>query len=321
MGTPEFALEILKKLYEADECIVGVVCQPDKPSGRGHKMKSCPTKIWAEENGIEVFQPQTLRDEAFLPVLERLSPDIIVVAAYGKILPSYIINYPRYGCINAHASLLPKYRGAAPIQRALINGESESGVTAMKMDEGLDTGDIIFVEKVEISPSDNFESLHDKLAAAGGEAILKTVRWAKENKAYLLKKQDSSLSTYAEKITGADRIIDFSIGAEKTYNLIRALSPFPRAFCVMPNGKKLQITAARLADCAADAPSGTVLFAAGEGFTVSCGDGALEALEVIPEGRGKMSGAALIRGRGLSVGDVLRRASDVDRTSEKNKNE
>ena len=172
MGTPDFAARILFSLIEAGEDIVGVVTQADKPQGRDYVLTPSPVKKLATEHGLPVFQPDTLKDGAFEKTLHELTPDLIIVAAYGKILPPYIINYPPLGCINAHASLLPKYRGAAPIQRAIMEGEPETGITAMYMDEGLDTGDMILQHKVSIAPEDHFGVVHDKLAEAGAAAIL-----------------------------------------------------------------------------------------------------------------------------------------------------
>lgn len=302
MGTPDFALEILKKLWESGEEIVGAVTQPDKPKGRGYKMIPPPVKVFAEEKGIPVFQPETLRGGAFEKELSELSPGMIVVAAYGKILPEYIIDYPKYGCINAHGSLLPKYRGAAPIQRAILDGEKKTGVTAMYMDKGLDTGDMILAEEVEITDDDNFETLHDKMAAAGADAILKTIRLAKAGDVPRVK-QDGDKATYAEKITREDRILDFSDSAPAVHNRIRALSPFPRAFTVTPEGKMLQITKAELVS--GEGEAGRVVSFDKYGFTVACGEGCIRVLEVIPEGRGKMKAADFVNGRGISVGCLL----------------
>ncbi len=304
MGTPDFALEILKSIYEAGEEIVGVVTQPDKPKGRGYAMVAPPVKIYAEEKGISVYQPETMKNEAFLPVLKELEPEMIVVAAYGKILPAYIIDYPKYGCINAHGSLLPKYRGAAPIQRAIMDGETESGVCAMYMNEGLDTGDVIFVEKTDITDEDNFETLHDKLAACGSRAILRTIEAAKNG--YIPREhQNDSRATYAAKITKEDRIIDFSASASEVHNKIRGLCPFPRAFAYLPDGKMLQITCACVCSDENSAVPGTVISADNEGFYVACGKGAVKVLEVIPEGKGKMKAADFVRGRKITVGDLL----------------
>jgi len=306
MGTPDFALSILSALFESGEDVIGVVTQPDKPAGRGYKLVPPVVKVYAEEHGLPVFQPESMKNEAFLETLKSLDPEMIVVAAYGKILPPYIIDYPKFGCINAHASILPKYRGASPIQRAIMAGERESGVTAMYMDAGLDTGDIILCEKISIECNDNFETVHDKLASAGVRAILKTVELAKGG--YVPRtKQDDSGATYAAKITKEDRLIDFSKSAGHVHDKIRGLSPFPRAFTTLPDGKILQITGSSLLaeSFSADAVPGTVVAECKEGFAVKCSDGAILVTEVIPEGKGKMGGADFIRGRKIAVGDLL----------------
>lgn len=310
MGTPDFALEILKSICESGEDVVGVVTQPDKPKGRGYAVVPPPVKVYAEEKGIPVFQPQTMKDEAFLPTLSQLDPEMIVVAAYGKILPSYILNYPRHGCICAHGSVLPSLRGAAPIQRAIMEGYSESGVCAMYMDEGIDTGDMIYVEKTEITQEDTFETLHDKLAVCGCKAILRTIEAAKCG-CVPREKQDDSTATYAAKITKEDRVIDFSASACQVHNKVRGLYPFPRAFTYLPDGKMLQITCTCVCcDKVSEEKCGTVISVDSEGFQVACGEGVITVRQVIPEGKGKMSGADLVRGRRISVGDVLGAFSD-----------
>ncbi|MBR0302850.1 MAG: methionyl-tRNA formyltransferase [Clostridia bacterium] len=309
MGTPDFAMAILQALYESGEEIVGAVTQPDRPKGRGYKLIPPPVKVFAEEHGIPVYQPERLRDGEFSATLDELSPDMIVVAAYGKILPPYILSCPPKGCINAHASILPKYRGAAPIQRAVMDGETESGVTAMYMDEGLDTGDMILCEKITIDEDDNFETVHDKLAEAGCRAILEVVRLAKQGDLPRVK-QDDTASTYAPKIEKEDRWIDFSQSARRVHDKIRALSPFPRAVTFLPDGKMLQITASKMTSLHADAPAGTVTDAGKDGFSVTCSDGALLITEVIPEGRGKMRAADFVRGRGVAAGERLGKHDD-----------
>ena len=176
MGTPDFAVAALSALVEAGYDVVAAVTQSDKPSGRGYKLTPPAVKTYASEHGIPVYQPKTLRDEAFAELLARIDPDLIAVASFGKILPGNVIDYPEYGCINVHASLLPEYRGAAPIQRAIIDGKDHTGVSIMKMDEGLDTGDVLLQRRIEILKTDDFGTLHDKLAAAGGEMLIEALR-------------------------------------------------------------------------------------------------------------------------------------------------
>ncbi|MBE6587857.1 MAG: methionyl-tRNA formyltransferase [Ruminococcaceae bacterium] len=305
MGTPDFAKVCLSAIVEEGFDVVGVVTQPDKPKGRSYKLTPPPVKVYAEECGLPVYQPETLRNEAFKEELEALSPDIIIVAAYGKILPPYIINYPRYGCINAHGSVLPKYRGAAPIQRAIMDGESETGITVMYMDEGLDTGDMILIEKTPITEEDNFETLHDRLAEIGGRTLVEAMKSLEAGTA-TREKQDSSLATYAEKITKDDCIIDFSIPREELLCRIRGLSPFPLAVTKTPDGRLLKIVSASVASGASEAAPGTVACVDKDGFEVVCGKGKkIRVKEVLPEGKGRMTAADFVRGRRIEAGDKL----------------
>ena len=305
MGTPDFAKVCLSAIVEEGFDVVGVVTQPDKPKGRSYKLTPPPVKVYAEECGLPVYQPETLRNEAFKEELEALSPDIIIVAAYGKILPPYIINYPRYGCINAHGSVLPKYRGAAPIQRAIMDGESETGITVMYMDEGLDTGDMILIEKTPITEEDNFETLHDRLAEIGGRTLVEAMK-ALENGSAKREKQDDSLATYAEKITKDDCIIDFNTPVEKLLCRIRGLSPFPLAVTKTPDGRLLKIVSAVAAKGASEAAPGTVACVDKDGFEVVCAGGKkIRIKEVLPEGKGRMTAADFVRGRRIEAGDRL----------------
>lgn len=305
MGTPDFALFSLRALVESGEQIVGAVTQPDKPRGRGYVMTPPPVKVYASEQGIPVFQPARLRDGSFDGTLRELDPELIVVAAYGKILPASILNYPKYGCINVHGSLLPEYRGAAPMQRAIIDGRSVSGVTIMQMDEGMDTGDMLLCRKVEICDDDNFESVHDKLGACGAAALLDALALLKEGRLVPLR-QDESLATYAPKIEKEDCVINFGRTAREIHNQIRGLSPFPLAFTHLPGGKMLKITSAEVADdatCASAKPGEVVML--DEGIVVACGSGCVRLTGVLPEGRGRMSAADFIRGRRVAIGDIL----------------
>ena len=231
MGTPDFAVLCLDALINNNYDVCGVVTQPDKPKGRGHKLMPPPVKECAERNGISVYQPETLKDMAFLPTLKELNPDLIVVVAYGKILPEYVLDYPKYKCVNIHASLLPKYRGAAPIQWAVINGDKKSGVTSMYMEKGLDTGDMIFKAEVEISPDETYGELHDDLAKLGAEVLIKTVK-AIEDGTAPREKQDDSKSCYASMISKDTGHIDWECDADKILNLIRGLNPFPMSYTI-----------------------------------------------------------------------------------------
>lgn len=305
MGTPDFAKVCLEALVEGGRSVIGAVTQPDRPKGRGYQMIPPAVKVYAQSVGIPVYQPETLKDGAFHDTLRELDPDMIIVAAYGKILPPYIINYPRLGCINAHGSLLPAYRGAAPIQRALMDGAEETGITVMYMNEGLDTGDMLLKEVTPISETDDFESLHDRLAGIGGAALNEAVELLEAGKA-IAEKQDDSMATYAAKITKEDCRLNFRMDRERLINQIRGLSPFPLSFCKMPDGRSLKIIRASAAQGSSEAAPGTVAHVDGTGFEVVCGGGKkLHIDAVLPEGKGRMSAADFVRGRRLEAGDVL----------------
>jgi len=312
MGTPDFAAECLRALIDAGENICAVVTQPDKPVGRGMKLTPPPVKVLAEERGLPVYQPTTLKDGAFLPVLEETAPEVIYVAAYGKILPKYVLDYPAFGCINAHASILPKYRGAAPIQRAIMAGEGETGVTAMYMEEGLDTGDMILCEKIDITDTDDFGTVHDKLCVAGGKALCRVAEILGRGEPLPREAQDDSLSTYAAKITSEDTSIDFSVSAERAARQIRGLSPVPLCRGKLPDGKSLKLVSATVfdGDVPADVLPGQVILLSDKGdgmIVIACGEGAVAVTKIRPEGKGDMRAADFIRGRKIAVGDVILR--------------
>ncbi len=304
MGTPDFALFSLRALCEAGEDVVGVVTQPDKPKGRGYALTPPPVKVYAQERGLPVYQPATLRDEAFAGLLQEIDPELIVVVAFGKILPKNVLDYPRHGCVNVHGSLLPEYRGAAPMQRAIMDGKRETGVTTMMMDVGLDTGDMLVVEKMPIEEHDNFETVHDKLGAIGAHALLETVAQIKDG-TLVRTRQDDARATYAAKIEKPDCRIDFSLEAHAVHDLIRGLSPIPLAFTHTPDGKLLKIVSAEVADVDDGAPAGTVLSLEGGRITVACGKGAISIHAVLPEGKKRMRASDFINGRGIKVGDKL----------------
>lgn len=303
MGTPDFAVNSFTALCR-EFTVVGAVTQPDKPKGRGYTLTPPPVKVEAEKLGIPVYQPETLRDGAIKELLDTLSPDLIAVVAYGKILPSYILDYPKYGCINLHGSLLPKYRGAAPMQRAIIDGEKVTGVTTMYMEKGLDTGDMLEKVTVEIGENDNFEDVHDRLASIGAELLVSTVKKLEKGE-IVPEKQDDSLSTYAQKIEKTDCIIDFSSSAQAIHDLVRGLSPIPLAFAYL-NGKMLKIKATVILEKDGEyGKAGEVLSADSKGISISCGSGKLLITEIVPEGKKAMSAASFVNGRGVSVGDTL----------------
>ena len=304
MGTPDFARSILEKLHKDGENIVAVVTQPDKPQGRNMILTPPPVKQYALENGIPVYQPLTLKEGAFAEELSRIDPELIIVAAYGKILPAYILDYPKYGCINAHASLLPRWRGAAPIQRAIMAGDTRSGVTSMYMAQGLDTGDMILTVQVPITDDDDFGTLHDKLAVAGGEAMTQTIE--KLHSGTVIREvQNDADATYAAKIENPDCVIDFGKSVTEVHNQVRGLSPVPLALTWMPDGKRLKIIAAQKEICTVTATPGTVTAIDRGTLDIACADGILHVTHLQPEGKGRMAAADFLRGRKISAGDVL----------------
>lgn len=305
MGTPDFALFSLKALVEAGEDVAGVVTQPDKPKGRGYALLPPPVKVYAEERGIPVFQPATLKNGAFDETLRQLAPDVIVVAAYGKILPPSVLHLPPYGCVNVHGSLLPRYRGAAPMQRAILEGCAETGVTTMLMDEGLDTGDMLLTRVVPIGENDTFEDIHDRLGAAGAALLLETLRGLADG-SVKPRKQPETGASYAAKIEKADCELDFAAPARAVHDRIRALSPVPLAFTHTPDGRLLKVWKSRVGTRKAEGKTPGTVVALDGAVTVACGEGTVDLLGLLPEGKGRMNAVDYINGRRLSVGDVLR---------------
>lgn len=305
MGTPDFALPTLRALCESEHEIVGVVTKIDTPKGRGHHMMPTPIKVFALEQNIPVYQPNTLKGEEFADLLAELDPEMIVVVAFGKILPRNVLDYPKYGCVNVHGSLLPEYRGAAPMQRAIIDGKKVTGITTMLMADGIDTGDMLLKAEVEIGENDNFEDMHDLLSEVGARLLMETVEKLEKGE-IIPEKQDDSLATHAAKIEKSDCLLDFSLDAKVLHDLIRGLSPIPLSFTHTPDGKLLKVVASRVVDAekTVKALPGTVL-SVGDDIKVVCGKGILSLLTVVPEGKGKMSAADFVRGRKIAEGDLL----------------
>ena len=300
MGTPDFALPSLDALCNAYG-VCAVVTQPDKPKGRGYVLTPPPVKVYAAEHGIPVYQPPTLKGGAFESELKEIDPDIIVVSAFGQILPEYVLNYPKYGCINIHGSLLPEYRGAAPMQRAIIDGKKQTGITTMYMAKGLDTGDMLEKAVVDIDNDDNFETVHDKLASLGAKLILSTVDKLIKGE-IVPEKQDDAKATYASKIEKSDCLIDFTKSAKEIHDRIRGLSPFPLAYSYL-DGRMIKFLRSEIADTETDADCGKVISLDGGMIVISCGEGAIGISALLPEGKTRMSAADFIRGRKISVGD------------------
>ena len=294
MGTPAFAVPILKALLRSEDQVVAVVTQPDKPAGRGKKLTPPPVKVLAQQHGLPVFQPEKIRDPAFYQVLKELKPDAIVVAAYGKILPKEVLEIPRYGCLNVHASLLPKFRGAAPINWAIISGERESGVTIMLMDEGMDTGDILLQEAVPIGPEETAGELHDCLAELGARLIVEAIRGLKEGN-LLPRKQPEEGVSYAPMLRKEDGLLDFSRPAKELANLIRGLDPWPSAYTYFRQ-KLIKFFRPEVIPQETSAAPGEIVALEEDGLVIATGEGLLKIKEVQPAGKKRMSAAEFIRG-------------------------
>lgn len=297
MGTPEFAVKPLQALINAKHTICGVFTQPDKPVGRKQILTPPAVKTCAESNGIPVFQPNSVKNGTALNILKDLKPQLIVVVAYGKILPADILSFPEYGCINVHASLLPKLRGAAPIQWSIINGEKTTGVTTMFMDVGLDTGDMLLKSETQIQPDETAEQLHDRLADMGAKLILETISKLECNKLTRIK-QDDALSSYAPMLNKEIAEIDWSKTAQEIHNKVRGLYPWPVAISKI-EGKRVKIHKTRLST--ANGECGKILSLSP--FVVGTALGAIEILEIQAEGKKKMTAEDYLRGNRLLVGE------------------
>ena len=303
MGTPDFSVGTLQALIDAGHEVVLAVTQPDKPKGRGKSMQFPPVKEAALEHGIEVYQPRRVREPECVEYLRSFDADIIVVVAFGQILPKEILEMPKYGCVNVHASLLPKYRGAAPIQWAVLNGDQVTGVTTMRMDEGLDTGDMIMKQEVIVDEDETGGSLFDKLSGVGAKLCVKTME-AIENGTAVYTPQDDALATHTGKIQKEMGSIDWSKDAEVIERLVRGLNPWPSAYTYL-NGKTLKIWAAAVKDETSDKEPGELTEVTKHSVGVQTGDGILMLEEVQLEGKKRMSADAFLRGNALSEGMKL----------------
>ena len=302
MGTGAFAEVSLRALIDSGESVTAVVSQPNKPKNRGMKVAPTPVAAAAEESGIEVFAPDTLRDGALLPVLNEKKPDLIVVVAYGKLLPKYILDFPKCGCINIHGSLLPKYRGAAPIQWSIINGETVTGVTSMYLAEGMDTGDMILKKEMAIALDDTYQTLHDKLAVLGGEVLKETVTLIKEGRA-VRKKQDEALASYAPMLSKEMGRIDWGKSAVEIVNMVRGMNPWPCAYSVA-GGKRFKVYKAEAVDKRGRA--GEVL-ACDKELIVAAGQGSVLISELQPDNKKRMNTGDFLRGNRdtFKMGDII----------------
>lgn len=304
MGTSDYAVVCLQALAKSGHEVVSVVSQPDKPKNRGHKLMPTPIHAAADALGLLVHQPETLKDGAFLSVLEAEKPDLIVVVAYGRILPKYILEYPKYGCINVHGSLLPKYRGAAPIQRAVLAGEKVTGVTTMYMDVGLDTGDMILKKETEIGADETSAELFDRLAVLGAEALLETVEML-ENGTAPREKQNDAESTYAAMIDKAQAEIDWSLPATEIKNLVRGMNSWPLAYTYY-KGARVKIGSVQVLAAETRGTAGQVLYAnRTDGLCVRCGEGAVLVQTVQFEGKKMMDVKSYLLGNAIEENVIL----------------
>ena len=308
MGTPDFSVGTLKAIIEAGHEVAAVVTQPDKPKGRSKALVCSPVKEEAMSHELRILQPQRARDEEFIQELKAINADVFVVVAFGQILPSSIINMPPYGCINVHASLLPKYRGASPIQWAVIDGCEYSGVTIMKMDEGIDTGDILKTEEVKLNPKETGGSLFERLSDVGARLLVKTLEELEAGTVVPVPQNDAE-STYVKMLDKSFGKMDFNEDAVKIERLIRGLNPWPSAFTFI-NGKMLKVWDADLISddsvCQLrDGEPGEVVEIDKESFTVACGNGYLIIKEVQLEGKKRMDSGSFLRGNHLDEGVVL----------------
>ena len=303
MGTPDFAVKPLKALIENKYDVCGVVTQPDKPVGRKAILTPPPVKIEAENAGIKVYQPQTLKNGEGIDILKETNPDVVIVVAYGKILPKDFLEFSKYGCINIHGSILPKYRGAAPIQRCVLDGEEYAGVTAMQMDVGLDTGDMLLVEKTKIGENETSGELFDRLADMGARLLIKTLDKLQKDE-LKPEKQNDEESTYASMLDKSMSPVDWNNSAQQVHNQIRGLDPWPVALTVY-NGKTLKLFRSYLTDSLGSGEAGTVK-AVKEGLAVFCGDGKPVIItEVQYEGKKRTKAADFLRGNPIPDGYSL----------------
>ncbi|MCM1363886.1 MAG: methionyl-tRNA formyltransferase [Faecalibacterium sp.] len=303
MGTPDFAVDCLKALAESEHEIVGVFCQPDKPVGRKQELKMPDVKVEALKHDLKIFQPTSLRNGKGVEILKEIDPELVVVVAYGKLLPDDFLKYPKYGCINIHASILPKYRGASPIHWAVINGDSETGVTAMQMDEGLDTGDILLVSKMAIGENDTTEDMYEKLAPLGAKTLMETISLIEKDELKPIKQNDAEASNVGL-LTKEMSVIDWNDTAEKIHNKIRGLYSWPGTSTKLA-GKILKIHSAVLSDIKGNNIPGAIVDCSGK-LVICCGDNnCIELKTVQLEGKKRMDTSTFLNGVRIEKGTVL----------------
>lgn len=305
MGTPEFACPTLQRLVDRGNDVIAVVTQPDRPKGRGQKPVPPPVKELAERHGIQVLQPARVRATEFVELMRGLAPDLVVVVAFGQILPKSLLDIPRYGCINVHASLLPRYRGAAPLNWCIINGETETGVTTMLMDVGLDTGDMLVRKVTPIDPEEDASSLHDRLSFLGAEVLDETLELLAAGR-LSPEKQEDSLSCYAPMLKKEDGLIDWNREPAAVKNLVRGMNPWPGAFTWL-DGKLVKVF--RVATGDDRGVPGTVLKAGRDGIAVACNGGSVVLLELQLEGKKRLPARDFLAGCRIGPGTVLGRGN------------
>jgi len=303
MGTPSFALPALDMLYSKNYHIAGVITQPDRPKGRGRKIIAPPVKILSEKLGLPVFQPDNIKSDSSVSFIKKINPDIIVVAAFGQILPKEILSVPPLGCINIHPSLLPKYRGAAPINWALIKGETKTGVTIMMMDEGMDSGDILSQEETLINHDEYFIQLHDRLAGQGAALLVKTIKQIVSGKAHR-RAQNPDEATYAPRLTKEGGLINWHDSVSSIYNLIRGLCPSPCAYTFL-NGQRFKIYTAIPHQTQTTDPPGKVAITSLQGIIAFASDGYITLQEIQLAGKKKMTAQEFLRGYKLKADTLL----------------
>lgn len=294
MGTPDFAVPCLDKLHQ-NYNVTAVITQPDRPKGRGQHLAKSPVKVYAEEHDLPVYQPEKIKTAEFTEKLRQMQPDLIIVVAFGQILSQEILDIPKFGCINVHASLLPRWRGAAPIHWSIIGGDTETGVTTMYMDAGLDTGDMILKAKTAITPEMTTAQLHDALMMQGADLLIETIQ-SIENGTVSRKKQDSSLSCYAKMLNNDNCRIDWTKSAQEVHNLVRGLNSWPIAYTTL-NGKKFKIWQTKIVDVDTTGKTpGQIIDLTKKGIIVATGNGAIELLQIQPPNKAKMPASSYING-------------------------
>jgi len=305
MGTPDFASASLEALLRSDDSVVGVVTQPDRPKGRGQILALSPVKLLAQREQIPLLQPLKMKDPEFLHALAGWKPDLIAVAAFGRILPPVILSLPPLGCINVHGSLLPKYRGAGPIQWAIVNGETETGITTMLMDEGMDTGAMLLQEAVPITPDDTTGTLSPRLAEIGGGLLVETIARLKAG-TLVPRPQDTSQATLAPLLTKEDGAIDWALPATALANRVRGLSPWPGTYTPVASGDRWTIWRALALPGPMTKPPGMVVAVTNEAIHVATGDGILAVMELQPANSRRMAVSQYLAGHPIAVGLQLR---------------